>query len=65
MEVIIDRIEGDFAVVELPDRTMISVDKRLLPNAKEGDVVEIKINPKKTEERRNKIDKLAEDLWES
>lgn len=64
MEVIVDRFEGGFAVVELPDRTMIPVDKRLLPDAKEGDVVEIKINPEKTEERRNKIKKLAEDLWE-
>lgn len=63
MQVIVDRFEGNFAVVELPDKTMINVDRRLLPGAKEGDVVEIKILQEKTKQRRDAIDKLAKDVW--
>ena len=37
MKLIIDRFEGDFAVVELPNGQMIDCPKVLLPdNAKEG-----------------------------
>ena len=65
MEVIIDRFEGDFAVVELSTREMIDLSKKLVPaNAVEGDVLEIKVNKKETEYRRQKIEKLCEDLWE-
>lgn len=65
MEVIIDRFEGDFAVVELSTREMIDLSKKLVPaNAVEGDVLEIKVNKKETEYRRQKIEKLCENLWE-
>jgi len=65
MDVIVDRFEGDFAIVELPDKTMVNMDKRLLPGAKEGDVVGIIISKKNTEQRKEKIKKIADRLWES
>lgn len=37
----IDRIEGDFAVAELPDKTFINLPTKLLPDVKEGDVYEV------------------------
>ena len=40
MRLIIDRFEGDFAVVELEDRSTIDIPKKLIPKgAKEGDVL--------------------------
>lgn len=64
MKVILDRFEGDYAIVELPDRTMIDMPKRLLPKeAKEGDVIEIKILIDETKEIHNKVDKLTKGLW--
>ncbi|HEX3048876.1 MAG TPA: DUF3006 domain-containing protein [Bacillota bacterium] len=65
MEVVIDRFEGEYAVVELPDCTTGRISKTLLPEAREGDVVEITINKTATGKRKKKIDQLADELWES
>lgn len=42
MRIIIDRFEGDFAVVELGNR-MLNVPRALFCNAHEGDTVEITV----------------------
>lgn len=42
MRVIIDRFEGDIAVVELQERTL-NVPRALFPDAHEGDTVEITV----------------------
>lgn len=65
MKVIIDRFEGEYAVVELPDRTMETLPKRLLdPGIREGDVLEIRPLPEETRERAREIARLADELWE-
>lgn len=65
MKVIIDRFEGDFAVVELPDKTMVNMLKTLLPSeAKEGDVISITVDKEETKSRRAHIEKLMNDVWE-
>ena len=65
MEVIIDRFEGDFAIVELDNREMIDLPKKLVPDdAREGDILEIKVNKEETQNRKERIEKLCEDLWE-
>ena len=65
MKVIIDRFEGDFAVVELPDKKMINMLKTLLPSeAKEGDVISITVDKEETKSRRAHIEKLMNDVWE-
>lgn len=65
MKVIIDRFEGDFAVVELPDKTMVNMLKTLLPSeAKEGDVISITVDKEETKNRRAHIEKLMNDVWE-
>lgn len=40
MQVIIDRFEGNMAVIEYPDRTMVNIPRsQLPPGAAEGDVL--------------------------
>ena len=69
MNVIIDRFEGNYAVCEKEDRTMMDIKKNDLPSeAKEGDVLNIDnnmitIDVEGTEKRRREIKKLTEDLW--
>lgn len=67
MKMIIDRFEGDFAVVELPNKKMINVPRHLVPgDAKEGTVliIEFKMDVDGTEKRNENIAKLMFDLFE-
>ena len=64
MKVIIDRIEGNFAVVEISKGKMLNVPKELFIGANEGDVVEITVLKKETEERKKKIEKLMNNVFE-
>ena len=69
MKVTIDRFEGNFAVCEQADRTMIDIPKdKIPPEAKEGDILiikgdDIKIDASGTTKRKKNIDKLMNDLW--
>lgn len=65
MKVIIDRIQGDYAVVELEDRSTIDMPLVLLPQgAREGHVIEISINEEESASRKERIEKLCDDLWD-
>ena len=44
MEVIIDRFEGEYAVVEIDKDKFVNLPKILVPGAKEGDVVKIVVD---------------------
>ena len=44
MKVIIDRFEGEYAIVEIETGKFVNIPKILLPNSKEGDVINIEIN---------------------
>jgi hypothetical protein len=63
MKVIIDRFETEYAVVELPDRSMANLARLLLPGAKEGDVVEITLCPGETASRKQQVKQLMKDVW--
>ena len=61
---IIDRFEGDFAVVEIDEGMFANIPKIALPkNAKEGDVINVSIDKGETEERRKRLEKLMDSLW--
>ena len=63
---IIDRFEGQYAIIEINRRTF-HIPKTLLPkDAKPGDVIKIQITVDKdaTETRKQAIDKLADELFE-
>ncbi len=65
MKVIIDRIEGKYAVVEMENGEFENMPLSLLPEgACEGDAVIISVDKSDTEERKNKIKKLMNDLFE-
>ncbi len=64
MEVIVDRIEGDYAVVEIEKGNMSNLPLELVPNVKEGDIVTITINKGKTEDRKKTIEKLMNSVFE-
>jgi hypothetical protein len=65
MYLIIDRFEGSWAVLEVPDGTVFNFPRSLLPpEAKEGDVLEISlsVNEEATRERRERIRNFLNDL---
>lgn len=63
MKVIIDRFEGEFAVVEIDNGKFANLPKILVPDAKEGDVIEISVDRNETQSRKKKINKLMDDLF--
>lgn len=63
MKVIVDRFEGEYAVVEMENMEMCDMPRILIPNAKEGDVIEIKISVDDVNERKEQIDALANKLF--
>jgi len=69
MKGIIDRFEGDYAVVELEDGKMLNINKIKLPTGvEEGMTIHISevitIDKAETLKRKKEIEKLTEDLWE-
>ena len=64
MKVIIDRFEGDYAVVELEVGKSVNIPKILIPDAKEGDVIKIIIDRETTEERKKQIQELVNNVFE-
>lgn len=64
MKVIIDRFEGNYAVVEIDAGKFVNIPKILLPNAKEGDVIKIEKDKKETKNRKKNIQKLMNDVFE-
>lgn len=56
MNFIIDRFEGDYAVVELENKEMIDIPRTILPvGAKEGDIINISIQETETENQKKRI----------
>ena len=62
MKVTIDRLEGDFAIVELEDGRFIEVLKGLFEDVSEGDIYEICKDEAAKEERTEEIMSLFERL---
>ncbi len=64
MKWIVDRIEGDNAVVELEDGKTADIPLILLPeNIREGTVINVSADKSETEKRRENIDSLAKKLF--
>lgn len=65
MKVIIDRIERNYAVVELKDGNVVDMSRKLLPKgAVEGSIIEITLNKEETKAKKEAIKKATEDMWE-
>lgn len=66
MKFVIDRFEGDIAIVELQDGNIVECSKLLLPKgSKEGDILCISIEKEATEEKKriltDRMNKLFND----
>lgn len=64
MKVIVDRFEGDYAVVEIEIGKYVNIPKILIPYAKEGDIIKIEIDKKETLERKKHIQELMNNVFE-
>ena len=64
MKLIIDRFEGDFAVIELPDGQMIDCLKAMLPdNANEGSILNITVDEKATNDKLQEVTERMNKLF--
>lgn len=63
MRVIVDRFEGDYAKVELDEGVFYDIPKLLVPDAKEGDVIDIIVNHEETEKLKSEVNNLINDLF--
>ena len=43
MRLIVDRIEEDYIVAEMPDLTMVNIPRALVRDAREGDVIRVSL----------------------
>ena len=63
MTVVIDRFEGKFAVVELPDGSFANLPRTLVPaDAGEGSALKIETDAAETEKRRREAQSLLDEL---
>lgn len=63
MEIIVDRIEGDYVIGEMPNGEIVNLSKKIVPEVQEGDVIIIKIDHQKTKKRKENIEKLINDVF--
>jgi exoribonuclease R len=64
MKYIIDRFEGNFAVVELKNKRLVNIPREAIPEkAKEGDVVRVEIDESETQRRKHEIDEMTKGMW--
>jgi len=64
MRVIIDRFEGELAVLELENGEFVSVDTKILPpNAIEGSVINITCDEGETEKKRLAAKKKMDSIF--
>lgn len=62
---IIDRFEGEYAVVENENGELGRISRQLLPqNAKEGSVIEIRVNDNETENRKKTVREKMNSLFQ-
>lgn len=65
---VIDRFEGEFAVIETDDGKILNLKINLLPkDISEGDVINLDnltVDKKETKKRKNDIKRIAKDLFE-
>lgn len=69
-EYIVDRVEGDYAILETESSTLINVNKNdIIGEVKEGDLLVKKnniyyIDKEKNQLRKKKINDIMKGLWE-
>ena len=62
MRLIVDRIEENFIVAEMPDQRMVNIPKVLAPDAKEGDVIRLSLYKNSNAKLKAEIKELEDQL---
>ena len=52
LKIVIDRIEGEFAVCELENGEFINAPLKLFPDIRDGDVIDISVDRAETDRRK-------------
>ncbi len=65
MKIRVEKIDGEILIAELPNRLLEDLPKIFAPDAKEGDIIEIKILKEETENEKKRIETKMNDLFES
>lgn len=60
---ILDRFEGDMAILEISVGKTIAIPKELVGNAQEGDCLKLIVDEEQTKERKEKISNLMNQLF--
>lgn len=64
VQIIVDRFEGNYVVVELPDGTFESIPASILPNCTcVNAVIDISINFPETKKKLEIAEKLVKTMW--
>lgn len=63
MQVIVDRVEKEYLVVELEDGSISNISREII-DANEGDIIDITVNHEATKMRKNKIIELMDSVFE-
>ena len=64
MKIIIDRIESDFLIAELPDGSFLNLPLQLFENPCEGDAFLIEKSEEETKKRENEVKNLMDKIFE-
>ena len=64
MKFVIDRFEGQWAIIEGEDKEMYSISATALKGFKEGDTLVISKDAGESEKRAERIKNLADELFE-
>ena len=64
VQAIIDRFEGDYAVMELEDKEFVGMPRKLIPEgAKEGEVIKVMIYDEGRKSIKKRTEALLRYLW--
>lgn len=63
MKLIVDRIEGDILVAELPDGSLVNIPASICEGAREGNIIEVRILEKETSDRDKEIKQKMQKLF--
>ena len=63
MKIVVDRIEKDFLVAELPDGSFLNLPSQLFENASEGDIFLIEKSEEETIKKELEVKKMMDKIF--
>jgi len=63
MKVVVERIENEILILDLDDGTKAEILQKLVPEAKEGDIIKFYVDKVETESRKKEMTERVNRLW--